>query len=210
DNIYWLVGNGLRVKSWKDNWIDIGPLVNLIPTHTNLDLGCLLKDMVIEEDTSLVFPHLILQQDLIELLGAKSGSGSFSIKSAYKMLTEMRRDVGVEEHCTVCGLFANDVLHAIRDCSEAKDVWSQIIPTDKQEYWALQCNSMHKKYQFRRSKSRSTSSRTDDWTRLYSDRVAKVGFEDVVAGVIFRDQHGNWILGFNRQLCQCSVFNAKL
>lgn len=68
--------------------------------------------------------------------------------------------------------------------------------------WALQCNSMHKKYQFRRSKSRLTSSRTDDWTRLYSDGVSKVGFGDVVAGGILRDQHGNWILGFNRRLCQ--------
>ncbi|MBA0724625.1 hypothetical protein Golax_021302, partial [Gossypium laxum] len=33
---------------------------------------------------------------------------------------------------------------------------------------------------------------------------------DVATGGVIRDNQGRWIFGFNRRLCQCSVFNAKL
>ncbi|MBA0792010.1 hypothetical protein Gohar_016543, partial [Gossypium harknessii] len=69
---------------------------------------------------------------------------------------------------------------------------------------------MRKEDHSRRPKPRTTPSRTDNWICLYSDGAVKVDYGDVVVGGITRDQHGNWILVFNRRLGQCSVFNAEL
>ncbi|KAK5793107.1 hypothetical protein PVK06_034243 [Gossypium arboreum] len=40
--------------------------------------------------------------------------------------------------------------------------------------------------------------------------TVKVVSEDAAVGGVIRDDQGRWILGFNRRLCQCFVFNIEL
>lgn len=47
----------------------------------------------------------------------------------------LRHGVGSDASCSICGHELEDVLHAIRDFDAAKEVWSQIIPPQKQEYF---------------------------------------------------------------------------
>ncbi|KAA3483875.1 LINE-1 reverse transcriptase isogeny [Gossypium australe] len=49
ENLFWSVGDGESVRCWKDNWIlEIGPLCNHIPSHSNINLDCFLRELVIE------------------------------------------------------------------------------------------------------------------------------------------------------------------
>ncbi|MBA0640585.1 hypothetical protein Goklo_023508, partial [Gossypium klotzschianum] len=58
--------------------------------------------------------------------------------------------------------------------------------------------------------SQRSSDKTGSWAHLYSDGAVKVDSRDVVVGGVIRDNKWRWILGFNRWLGQCSVFNAEL
>ncbi|KAK5839465.1 hypothetical protein PVK06_008259 [Gossypium arboreum] len=50
ENLIWSVGDGESVRCWKDNWIsDIGPLSNHIPSHSNINLDCSLRELVIKD-----------------------------------------------------------------------------------------------------------------------------------------------------------------
>ncbi|MBA0711672.1 hypothetical protein Golax_010827, partial [Gossypium laxum] len=50
ENLIWLVGNGSKIRCWKDNWVPrIGPLIKFIPANVNIDSDCLLNEMVTEE-----------------------------------------------------------------------------------------------------------------------------------------------------------------
>ncbi|MBA0684384.1 hypothetical protein Goari_025975 [Gossypium aridum] len=51
-----------------------------------------------------------------------------------KLLTNMkqvRRGIGNGSLCAICGHDSKDILHAIRDCSGAKEVWNQVISVDR-------------------------------------------------------------------------------
>ncbi|MBA0589370.1 hypothetical protein Gorai_018120, partial [Gossypium raimondii] len=125
----------------------------------NLDIFRIwLSEDIIRRIASIPLPDSSVGYDRIACI--RSGSGSFSIKSAYKMLSEnswdqrgkverVRRDIGVEERCTICGLCVEDVLHAIKDCSVAKDGAAKIdfgdaatgvIIKDQQRNWILGFN----------------------------------------------------------------------
>ncbi|MBA0798179.1 hypothetical protein Gohar_008795 [Gossypium harknessii] len=44
--------DGRNVRCWRDPWIpNVGTLVDLIPERSNLDLNCLLGDMVLDDGT---------------------------------------------------------------------------------------------------------------------------------------------------------------
>ncbi|MBA0581540.1 hypothetical protein Gorai_023716, partial [Gossypium raimondii] len=48
------------------------------------------------------------------------------------------------------------------------------------------------------------------WIQLYIDGAVKLDLEEAVAGGVLKNHHGQWILGFNRRLGWCFVFNAEL
>ncbi|MBA0704823.1 hypothetical protein Golax_017056, partial [Gossypium laxum] len=58
--------------------------------------------------------------------------------------------------------------------------------------------------------SQRSSDKTESWAHLYLDGAVKVDPRDVAVGGVIRDNKWRWILGFNRWLGQCSVFNAEL
>ncbi|MBA0770452.1 hypothetical protein Gotri_019086 [Gossypium trilobum] len=178
----------------------------------NLDLlKVWLPDDIIIRIVSIPSPYSFARPDRIDWFRSGSGQQRFQmfiwLALKQRLLTQVERvirGIGEEECCTVCKLASEDVIHVIRDCSMAKGVWSQIIPIDKQ------CNSNYKIDNTRRLKSWRTSCRTDIWTCLYSDGTVKVISGNAAVGGVIRDHHGGWILGFNKRLGQCSIFNYEL
>ncbi|KAK5792182.1 hypothetical protein PVK06_033296 [Gossypium arboreum] len=55
-----------------------------------------------------------------------------------------------------------------------------------------------------------SSSLIRNWIRLYSSGAIKLDSREEAAERVLRDRHGHWIIGFNKILGLCSVFNAKL
>lgn len=46
-------------------------------------------------------------------------------------MKQVRREIGNGNLCAICGYDSKDILHAIRDCSRAKEVWNQVISVDR-------------------------------------------------------------------------------
>ncbi|MBA0583369.1 hypothetical protein Gorai_014229, partial [Gossypium raimondii] len=113
-----VTNNFLRFVVDKDNWIpELGTLVNQIPIQVNLNMGCQLKDMVIEEGR--------MNLDLLKvwLLGAV-------VKCIQRLLTLVewvRRGIGEDERCLLCGHTLEDVLYAIGDCSTSKWIHGKLL-----------------------------------------------------------------------------------
>ncbi|MBA0602483.1 hypothetical protein Gorai_002663, partial [Gossypium raimondii] len=55
-----------------------------------------------------------------------------------------------------------------------------------------------------------SATRAGTWVCLNSDGAVKLDTGLVAAEGVLRGRHGGWILGFNRSLGYCSVFNAEL
>ncbi|KAA3466349.1 reverse transcriptase [Gossypium australe] len=107
ENLMWSVGDGSTICGWKDNWIpDAGPLLSYVSAYERLNLDSTLKDWVLPDGSwnidmlhiwlldvmikriiSIPLPHPAGGEDRI--IWARSGSGSFSIRSAYWALKEI-------------------------------------------------------------------------------------------------------------------------
>ncbi|KAA3474835.1 GTP cyclohydrolase 1-like [Gossypium australe] len=101
ENLMWSVGDGAKICGWKDNWIpDAGPLLSYVFALERINLDSTLKDWVLPDGSwnidmlriwlpdamikrivSIPPPHPAGGKDRI--IWASSGSGSFSIRSAY-------------------------------------------------------------------------------------------------------------------------------
>ncbi|MBA0731154.1 hypothetical protein Golax_020609, partial [Gossypium laxum] len=123
-------------------------------------------------------PHHYAGSDKIAWGG--TSSGSFSIKSAYKMV---RLGIGVDECSTLCRHALEDILHAIRDCS-MKVSWSADEIIKGLYTSAKQYASVNKVVHSTRQVVRGASTCTD--------------------------QYGQWILGYNRRFKKCSIFDVEL
>lgn len=52
-----------------------------------------------------------------------------------RLLTQAKRlkhGIVNDNHCMICGSATEDIMHSIRDCSAAREVWSHIVPIRKQ------------------------------------------------------------------------------
>ncbi|KAH1114779.1 hypothetical protein J1N35_008157 [Gossypium stocksii] len=105
-NLLWSIRDGRNVRCWQDPWVpNTRLLVNLIPSHSNLDLDCLLSEMVSDNDTWNLdlFWVWLLEMIVCKIIGVlptyptagvdkiiRGGmsTGSFSIKSAYRKIQE--------------------------------------------------------------------------------------------------------------------------
>ncbi|KAH1073280.1 hypothetical protein J1N35_025608 [Gossypium stocksii] len=106
ENFIWSVGDGRTIRVWKDAWIPkVGPLCYYVSAHSNIDLECTLKDWVLSDGSwNLEMFQLWFSKDMIKrivsiplphpnggvdrIIWARSGSGSFSMKSAYWTIKE--------------------------------------------------------------------------------------------------------------------------
>lgn len=99
ENLRWSVGDGKSVRCWHDPWVPSGgPRVNMIFDHLNLDLDCVLSDMILDNGTWNLelfhssclrqqflrlqgFPHRIQQLVLIELYVEALWQAPFLLKA---------------------------------------------------------------------------------------------------------------------------------
>ncbi|XP_052880528.1 uncharacterized protein LOC128286832 [Gossypium arboreum] len=106
ENLIWLMGDGKNTRCWRDPWIpNVGPLVNLIPRHSSLDLDYSLSDMVSVNGTwnldlfriwvpktviqkIMGIPPLHLKAGVDRIIWGGSKAGSFSVKNAYGKIKE--------------------------------------------------------------------------------------------------------------------------
>ncbi|MBA0590749.1 hypothetical protein Gorai_019441 [Gossypium raimondii] len=156
-----------------------------------------LPDDVIRRIVSIHPPHPLSGPDKIAWVRETSHIGRAE-KARYRE----------EERCTVCGSAPKDVVHAVRDCSTAKEVWSQLIPVEKQvrPYNVAPLKVSHSM----RQNVRMSVNGEGSWICLNSDGTLKLDFGLAAVGAVLRDCHGGCFFGFIRNLGHCSVFNAKL
>ncbi|KAK5847121.1 hypothetical protein PVK06_003423 [Gossypium arboreum] len=78
--------------------------------------------------------------------------------------------------------------------------------------WAKHYGSIRRRGRERigRHTSREDFVGTRKWICIRSDGVVKVNTGSASAGGVMRDQNGDWILGFNRKVGNCSVYEAEL
>ncbi|KAA3488041.1 LINE-type retrotransposon LIb DNA [Gossypium australe] len=106
ENLMWSVGDGSTISGWKDNWIPgIGPLLSYAPAQNRINLDSTLKDWILPNGSwNVDMLRLWLPEDKLKrivsippphpdngedrIIWARSGSGSFSIRSAYWTLKE--------------------------------------------------------------------------------------------------------------------------
>ncbi|MBA0819259.1 hypothetical protein Gohar_003824 [Gossypium harknessii] len=163
------MGDGRSVRRWKDVWLpDIGPLTNQIPSHVNLGMDCILRDMVTDEGLwNLALFRVLLSNDIIKHICLYNAWGEI-LESKGSILEIGVEVFGSSENSNICRHNLKDIIHAIKDYLAAKRI------------------------------------------RLYYDGAIKVNSGEAVAGGVVKDSYGHWILGFNRRLELCSVFNAEL
>ncbi|MBA0656995.1 hypothetical protein Goklo_009311, partial [Gossypium klotzschianum] len=152
------------------------------------------------------------------------------LASKQKLLTNVecvRRGIGQNSTCSVCGKEPEDTLHVLRDCSAAKGIWKHIIPDNQlfrfffgtlDDWFSINLDC-HVKLSIRghelshcsyRHTSDSDITLGEMWVHLFIDGVVANDNGHVSAGGVIRYHHGNWILGFTRYLGRCSIFEAEL
>ncbi|MBA0734684.1 hypothetical protein Gogos_018582, partial [Gossypium gossypioides] len=123
-----------------------------------------------------------------------------------KLLTQAERlRCGVinDARCSVCGHGYENVLHAIRDCDAAKKNIEEVV---KGAYsWVQQYNSTRKGGGLVVMHRRRTL-----WEQTSGYRAVKINTDFALTGGVLRDQNGDWVLGFNRRIRICSVFEVEL
>ncbi|MBA0725033.1 hypothetical protein Golax_021662 [Gossypium laxum] len=106
-----------------------------------------LSEDIIERITSILPPHPLAGSDKVAWMGTSLGSQRVQVFLwlALKqwLLTQVKRlkhRVGSDARCSICCYELEDVLHVIRDCGTAKDVWSRIILPQKEAYFFSGCS----------------------------------------------------------------------
>ncbi|KAH1131095.1 hypothetical protein J1N35_002473 [Gossypium stocksii] len=105
DNLIWSLGDGSTVRCWKDNWIPgMGFLSFKIPSFSNLDLDCRVRDFVnIDRSWNVDLFHIWVPKDVLSkiisippphpnsgpdrVVWARSNLGVFSVRSVTAVFT---------------------------------------------------------------------------------------------------------------------------
>ncbi|KAH1091494.1 hypothetical protein J1N35_018751 [Gossypium stocksii] len=110
-------------------------------------------------------------------------------------------------------------LEAPKDCTAAKDVWSQILtghPWNSREIvntsfcWASQCFSTSRVATKGGVGSPLEKQSYTSTTFLNTDGAVHSNTGIASAGGVARDMNRQWLFGFNRYLGKCSIFDAEL
>ncbi|MBA0733586.1 hypothetical protein Gogos_017583 [Gossypium gossypioides] len=152
----------------------------------------------------------------------------------------MKRGLGDNSACGICGHNIEDALHDIGDCYTAKVIWTQVVPLKtilfrrlegvvRGEFaylyedldgadevikgsfcWAKQFASTRKSKIDKRYITFCSLVLTGNWIQMYTDGAIKADSGFTYAGGVMQEQNGKQTLGFNRYLGTCLVLEAKL
>ncbi|XP_052482520.1 uncharacterized protein LOC128036033 [Gossypium raimondii] len=169
-----------------------------IGTLTSCRLGYQMRSLAISRASH---PHIYLK-DLTDYLGVILQPELSPLKQ--RLLTTAERakhGLAEDPSCPICGHSLEDILHVIRDCTLSKEVWKQVNPSSygAEANWACLFGLLA----WRLWKNR-------EWTYLNTDGAVQVDSGDTVAGGVQRGKNGEWILGYNKYLGNCSILDAEL
>ncbi|MBA0736884.1 hypothetical protein Gogos_010372, partial [Gossypium gossypioides] len=113
--------------------------------------------------------------------------------------------IGYISSCPICSHGFEDIVHVLRDCLTAKEVWLHVIPSD----WAQQFEFHQSGYKINKHNPIHNFQDNSLWVQLYIDGAVVRYTRNAFAGGMLRDQCRKWILGFNRYLGKCLPFEAE-
>ncbi|KAH1046922.1 hypothetical protein J1N35_037706 [Gossypium stocksii] len=185
ENLRWSVRNGHNIRCWKDSWVpNVGPLYKKLVCGSNLDIDCALKDMVTEsEEWNLEFFRFWLPEEIIQ--GPQRVKVFLWLVFKQCLLTNeeiAKRGLGSDISCGACGHTCESVIHVLRDCTRAKEIWMQLVPTGDIKKLRLSPNPPIK----------------DGWVFLNTNGSVRSDERYAAAGGLFCDHEGNLIVGFSR------------
>ncbi|MBA0865003.1 hypothetical protein Goshw_008099, partial [Gossypium schwendimanii] len=104
----------------------------------------------------------------------------------------LKRGIGQHGSCSLYQHGDEDLIHVLRDCLVAREVWLHVVLVELQSMFFA----------------------GDLTYALLSGCLMRVVFGQVFVDLlllgVINKQEGEWILGFNRYLGLCSVFDTKL
>ncbi|KAH1107514.1 hypothetical protein J1N35_011282 [Gossypium stocksii] len=118
------------------------------------------------------------------------------------------RGIGQSSICPLCGHDTEDILHAIHDCSKAKDAWMLVVLAEKISRFLS--DPFHIWLSTNLCCHDSLQDKAANWVLLFSDGAIAKDSRNASAGGVVRDRNGNWILGYNHFLGRCSPLEAEL
>ncbi|MBA0586222.1 hypothetical protein Gorai_016970, partial [Gossypium raimondii] len=121
-------------------------------------------------------------------------------------MEQVRRNIGVDGSCAVCGVDLEDILHAIKDCN----TWSSSEAFKISYNRAKQFASWNKNKSHKWRQANETIPWKDVWVQLNTDSAIKKDTKITTLGGVLWDQAGKWIMGFNRSLGECSIFEVEI
>ncbi|KAH1115159.1 hypothetical protein J1N35_008537 [Gossypium stocksii] len=120
-----------------------------------------------------------------------------------------RRGLVEDPSCPICGHPSEDILHVIRDCILAKEVWKQeIIKTSVS--WAKHFSLASRQVTDVEIKTTCGEPLAGEWTYLNKNGAVLVDSGAAVVGVVLRDKNREWILGYNKYLGNYLILNVEL
>ncbi|MBA0873317.1 hypothetical protein Goshw_000773, partial [Gossypium schwendimanii] len=165
-------------------------------TKTSYGQSTWLPDEIIGHIKGIPPPHLLEGPDILSW--CHTSTGAFTIKSAFKILhttaERARHGLAEDPSCPICGHSLEDILHVIRDCTLAKEVWKQA------KHFSL-ANRQIADVEIEMTRGEPLAG---EWTYLNTDSAVRVDSGDTAAGGVQRDKNGEWILGYNKYLGNCS------
>ncbi|MBA0767855.1 hypothetical protein Gotri_016708 [Gossypium trilobum] len=116
-------------------------------------------------------------------------------------MKQVRRVIGNGNLCAICGHDSKDILHAIRDCSGAKEVWNQnhhrIVSTGVEwnslfsliawRIWKNRSLFIFQGMQWHASKVRRAIPWMNNWVQLNFDGAVKIDSGKTASGGVLRD-----------------------
>ncbi|KAH1108896.1 hypothetical protein J1N35_012664 [Gossypium stocksii] len=179
----------------------MAPLISKIPSSSNVDLGCLVKDLVNSDRSwNLDLFRIWLSEDVINKI--------ISIPPPH-LNSGADKESGVTWSC-LFGLIAwriwkNRNLFIFQNIS-----WLSTEVMKVSTSWARQFDLYHSGYKNNASFLNHANISKRTWILLSTDGAVTRDFGLAVFGGVVRDSEGNWIMGFGHYLGVCSPFEAKV
>ncbi|MBA0729059.1 hypothetical protein Golax_023294, partial [Gossypium laxum] len=121
------------------------------------------------------------------VIWARSALGS-SVRSAYWSLkNETGNPIGdfwkhTWNSCPICGHGFEDIVHVLRDCLTAKEVWLHVIPSEQHQSWAQKFKFHQSGYKINKHNPIHNFQANNLWVRLYIDGAVVRDTRNAFAG----------------------------
>ncbi|MBA0730446.1 hypothetical protein Golax_022436, partial [Gossypium laxum] len=117
----------------------------------------------------------------------------------------VKRGIGYDSFCGICGHHSEDIFHVLRDCPVAKEILTHVLP-DK----INGCFFAGDLLQWLKSNLQNPAKSVVDEISLCTDGEVQIPFGNATAKRVIRNRNEEWIMRYNRHLGNCSILDAEL